>query len=388
MNKITRSSIETLAQPQSGNVISIYLPTHRHPTPPHIQEDQTRLKNLLRQAKEKWHDQNGNMAISATFDQLESDVEPLEFWQQATEGMAIFVSPEAYKVYHLPMECEERVCVSDTYDVTPLLIVAAYDQPYYVLALAMHNTKLFKGDIYGLESVAVDFPTSPEDALNIDEMFSNSNTIRSQNSPSSGGNGTVASHGQGDSNRAGREERFQYFRILENTMINNKEFDSSLPMIVAGTDSEAGDFRSTTKLPHVLAEYIQGNHTNSTLPDLATMAWPIIQSEIISKRAIKAVEQLQEKEGIQKSSFDYKDVSEAASMGRVQTLLVGITRRTTDTVSDAVHTAVPILSFAKQQDYESIAELVKKVIAQGGTILGVGNEMLPAKVPVAAIYRY
>jgi hypothetical protein len=81
-------------------------------------------------------------------------------------------------------------------------------------------------------------------------------------------------------------------------------------------------------------------------------------------------------------------MTEAANMGRIKTLLVGITRKTTDTVSDAVHTAVPILTFAKQYEYENVAELVRKVLAQGGSILGVGNEMLPAKVPVAAIYRY
>lgn len=388
MNKVTRSSIETLAQPQSGNVISIYLPTHRHPTPPHMQEDQTRYKNLIREAKEKWLSDDKNPDMSATFERMDDKLEHMNFWQHTTEGMAIFASPDTFEVYNMPVECEERVCIADSYDITPLLITMAYDQPYYLLALAMHNTKLFKGDMYGLEPVALDFPTSPEDALNIDEMFSNSNTIRNQNSPSSGGNGAVASHGQGDSNRAGREERFQYFRILENTILNSKEIDNSLPVVIAGTDSEVGDFRNSTKMLTVVHEYVQGNHTNTTLQELATLAWPIIQSEVISKRAIEAVDQLNESVGIQKSSYDYKDMKEAADMGRIKTLLVGITRKTTDTVSDAMQTAVPILTFAKQYEYEHVAELVKKVLAQGGNILGVGNELMPAKVPVAAIYRY
>jgi hypothetical protein len=353
-----------------------------------MQEDQTRYKNLIRQAKEKWHEQVGDDSMASTFEQMEGKLAAVDFWQQTTEGLAVFVGPGTFEVFQLPIECEERVCVADSYDITPLLIIEAYDQPYYLLDLAMHNTKLFKGDMYGLEPVAVDFPASPEAALNIDEMFSNSNTIRNQNSPASDGSGAVASHGQGDSNRAGREERFQYFRILENTMTALKEFDSTLPIVIAGTDSEVGDFRNSTKLTTVVHEYIQGNHTNTTLPELSRLAWPIIQSEIISKRAIDAIEQLREKEGLQKSSYDYKDVTEAANMGRVQTLLVGITRKTTDTVSDALQNAVPILTFAGQPDYERITELVKKVLAQGGTILGVGNEMLPAKVPVAAIYRY
>lgn len=387
MNKVTRSSIETLVRPQSGNVISIYLPTHRHPTPPHMQEDQTRYKNLIREAKEKWLSDNTNPNMSAIFEQMEEKLEHLNFWQHTTEGMAVFAGPDTFEVYNLPVECEERVCVADSYDVTPLFITMAYDQPYYLLALAMHNTKLFKGDMYGLEPVAIDFPTSPEDALNIDEMFSGSNTVRSQNGPS-GASNVIAPHGQGDSNGAGREERLSYFRIIENMIMDAKDIDHSLPVIVAGTDSEAGDFRTMSKLPTLVHAYVQGNHTNSTLQDLAALAWPVVQLEIIGKRAIEAVDQLNEKVGIQKSSYNYKDMTEAADMGRVKTLLVGITRKTTDTVSDAVQTAVPILTFAKQYEYEHIAELVKKVLAQGGNILGVGNELMPAKVPVAAIYRY
>ncbi len=91
---------------------------------------------------------------------------------------------------------------------------------------------------------------------------------------------------------------------------------------------------------------------------------------------------------MQKSSCNLHDITEAANIGRIKTLLVGMTKKTTSTVSDVVHTAVPILTFAKQYDHDHIADLVKKVLAQGGTILGIGNEMLPAKVTVAAIYRY
>lgn len=388
MHKVTQSSIETLARPQTRNVISIYLPTHRHSTPLHIQEDQTRFKNLIREAKETWLSDSKNKNLSSIFKQLESKLENFDFWQHTTEGMAIFAGPDTLEIYNLPVECEERVCITDSYDITPLLIVAASDQPYYLLNLAMHNTKLFKGDMYGLEPVAVDFPTSPEDALNIDEMFSGNNTVRSsQNGPSGPGN-TIAPHGQGDSNAAGREERLQYFRIIDSMIASAADIDHSLPVLIAGTDSEAGDYRNMSKLPTLIHTYVQGNHANTTLQNLSALAWPIIQTEVINKRAAAAIDQLNEKAGIQKSSYDYKDMTEAASMGRVKTLLVGITRKTTDTVSDAVHTAVPILTFAKQYEYDHVAELVKKVLAQGGNILGVGNEMLPAKVPVAAIYRY
>jgi hypothetical protein len=385
MHKVTQSSIETLTRPQTENVISIYLPTHRHSTALHIQEDRTRFKNLIREARERWLSGNNHSDLSSTFEQLEAKLEDYDCWQQTTEGMAIFAGNDTLEIYNLPVECEERIYIADAYDITPLLIIAASDQPYYLLNLAMHNTKLFKGDVYGLEHVAIDFPTSPEDALNIDELFSNSNTVRSQNS---GPGGNISPHGQGDSNAAGTEERLQYFRIIDSMIATTEGIDSTLPVLIAGTDSEAGDYRNMSKLPALIRPYLQGNHTNTTLHDLSTLAWPIIEAEVIAKRETAAIDQLNEKAGVQKSSCDYKDMTEAANTGRIKTLLVGITRKTTDTVSDAVHTAVPILTFAKQYEYDNVAELVKKVLAHGGNVLGVGNEMLPAKVPVAAIYRY
>lgn len=383
MNKITQAAIDTLAQPQPTKVISIYLPTHPDSSPLHRQEDQTRFKNLIRTAQEHWHAEQSDEAIFNSYNQLMEKLDDSAFWQQTTEGMAIFISPTEYSIYHLPISSQERVCIDDSYDITPLLMVMAYDQPYYLLALAMHNTKLFYGDMYGLEPVAIDFPTSPEDALNIDEMFSGSHTIRNQNTA-----GSSAAHGQGDSNGAGREERLHYLRLID-TMINDSTaLDSSLPVLVAATDNEAGDYRHLSKLPSLIHAYIQGNHTQSTLSELHKLAWPIVQTEVSLKQATEMVEEFQEREGIEKSSRHLRDIMEAAKMGRIKTLLVGMTKKTTDTVSDAIHAAAPVLTFAKQYDRDHIAQLVKIVMAQGGTILGINHELLPAKVTVAAIYRY
>lgn len=384
MNKITRTSIESLTKHQNGITASIYLPTHRHPSPPHIQEDQTRFKNLIHEARDKWQEQSSDIT---KFQELESKLDDLEFWHQATEGMAIFISHDRLEIYHLPIECEEHVCVGDSFDLTSLYALSSYDQPYYLLALAMHNSKLMRGDMYGLEPVAIDFPTSMEDALNIDEMFANSNTIRGVEGGAIG-NGAGAPHGQGDSSEAGREERMQYFRIIDRMIADASAVDPSLPLLIAGTDSEAGDYRQLSKLPHVVDAYIQGNHGNTSIQDLHALAWPIIQQEVVDKKLTDAVEQCNELNGIDKASDNLTDITEAAKMGRVDTLLLTMIRKTNDSVSDAVKTAVPILTFSKGSEDSAIASLARIVFMQGGKILGSHYRMLPKRVRVAAIYRY
>ncbi|HET8883956.1 MAG TPA: hypothetical protein VFM68_00615 [Candidatus Saccharimonadales bacterium] len=387
MNKVTQSSIELLQQPQNASVLSIYLPTHRYPTPPHMQEDQIRFKNLIRKARDEWQKNSNDHAVDDIYKQLEAKLDDLDFWQQATEGTAVFASPDHIETYHLPIECEERVYVGDSYDITPLRIIMTLDQPYYLIALAMHNTKLLRGDIYGLEPVAIEFPTSPEDALNIDEMFSNSRTVRSREGPS-GADNAISPHGQGDSSEAGREERLQYFRIIDGIIADSAVIDQTLPVLIAGTDSEAGDYKNISKLPTLLSTYLQGNHTTTPLQGLHAQAWQIIHNEVVNKKTATAVEQFQELRGVEKSSRDIQHITESADAGRIGTLLVTMLRMTTDSVSDTVHTAVPIITFTENYEHGHIIELVQKVAAQGGRILGLNYDSMPEKVPVAAIYRY
>jgi hypothetical protein len=383
MNKITQPVIESLSQDTEGPVVSIYLPTHRYPTPPHMQEDETRFKNLLHEARDKWKDKVQTNDMDRTFQQLEEKLDDPTFWHEATEGMAIFATPDRYDLYHLPMESEEHVCVSEAFDITPLLILQEYDQPYYLLTLAMHNTKLFKGDMYGLESVNLEFPASPEDALNIDEMFTNSNTIRNQDAA-----GMASPHGQGDSNQAGTEERLQYFRILDAIIADSPLVDNTLPVLVAATDSEAGDYRRLSKLNGLIQPYLKGNHTGDSPQVLHALAWPLIQQEIVHQRTQAMIERYNELQGIDKSSNDIEAIGVAADSGRIATLVVGMIRYTTDTVRDKVDSAVPVITFVKHQSAELLEQLARKVRAKGGKIVGVNYSLTPEKVPVAAIYRY
>ena len=49
MKKVDVSAIKNLIAYEGEPALTLYIPTHRYPTPPSIQEDQTRFKNLVRQ---------------------------------------------------------------------------------------------------------------------------------------------------------------------------------------------------------------------------------------------------------------------------------------------------------------------------------------------------
>lgn len=382
MNKITPELIEATAQYSGEPVLTIYLPTHRYPTPPNIQEDQIRFKNLVREGCEKWAQVVDEQAVRKVQNQLEESLNDLSFWQDAIESMVIFAAVDKCEIYHLPIEVEEYTYVGERFDVTPLSIFKELDQPYYLFALAKHEPRLFKADRYGVEPVEIEFPASPEDALNIDEMFANSNTIREGAGPEGS-----KSHGQGDSSRAGEQERIQYFRILDDLIMKAKGVDQSLPVLLAATDNEAGDFIAHTQNRNLMEVFVPGNFTKATPRELHEAGWEVIEREIITTRLEKLVNRYGEMIGAQKASTDLADIKAAAEAGRVECLLLPLLDRTNDSVSDSTQESY-LIRFIDEYREGEYRELVHLVLSQGGGVTAMTRDAMPDGALVGAIYRY
>jgi hypothetical protein len=386
MNKINQSIIDDLSTDQGQQVLSIYMPTHQMSTPATIKGDQIRLKNLLRDGIEKLRKAEPTLDEKTIYARLDKAINEEGVWVETSKSLAIFTDGSEVRIFHLPIECSEYVCINTRYDTAPLELLFSIDQQFYVFALAKHNPKLFRGDMYKLQPVAIDLPSSPEDALHIDEMFNGSNTIRAFSS-GGGGNDTLSTHGQGDSNHAGQEERLMYFRMLEHLIMSSEDFDANIPMVIAATQSEASDFKNLSKIPYLLGAYIPGNHANTQLHELHMLAWDTVVKEVLDTKISEAVEHFEELKGIQKASSDPDEIMQAAKAGRVDTLLVGMLETSNDSVEDGANTNGLIIRF--NHEYRTrIAELVSAIKAQGGKIIGVDTSALTTPMRIAAVYRY
>lgn len=386
MNKLTQEKFDELVRfraAEGESALTLYVPTNRFPTPANMQEDQTRFKNLVREGCEKWSSHTDERTVKKVRNELEACVSDTSFWQAATETLAVFATAEEVQVYHLPLEVEPRSHVGPTFELTPLYILDHINRPFYVFALAMHDSKLYKADMYGVEPVAIDFPASPEDALNIDEMYANSNTVRDGD----GGGGGLAFHGQGDSSEAGQEERIKYFRILAEMIRRSKDVDQTLPILVAATESEAGDFKATIDGLNLLEPFLAGNHTKDETPQLHAAAWRIIESELLERDALAVRDRYGELSGAGKSSAVLEDIRAAAKEGRVEALLLPILDLTPDSVSDRSEPGL-LVRFPEVYDKEEWGGLAQLVCENGGQLIGTREEHMPEGARIAALYRY
>lgn len=380
MNKITPEKLMELAAYEGDSVLTIYMPTHVQSTPPHMSEDQTRYKNLIREGMHQWEKVAGPVDFNLIRTRLEQRLDDQEFWKHMSQSLAIFANEKEVAMYHLPIEVNEQVYVGATYDTVPLLQVETMNQAFYVFALAMHDSKLYRGDLYGLEPVAVDFPQSIEAALNIDEMFINSNTIRA-------GSGSMreAAHGQGDSQEAGHEERLIYLRMLDQRIIASKHVDHRLPIVIAATDNEAGDFQAISRLPFLLSPHVNGNRTKGDLGELHRLASDIIHEAVTDQHLREAAKRYGELIGVNKAADDIADITKAAEAGRVETLLLNVFNRTRDSVTDSLKS---VAFRESEHEKDTMLTLINQVITTGGTIKLMPGKLMPSQATAAAMYRY
>lgn len=388
MQKVTKETIQNLSHPQDNMVLSMYMSTRRHASPADLQENQTRFKNMIRRARDLVDETESSHHIKSSLSVLEERLDAREVWGETLQSLALFVSEGDVQLFHLPIECEESIYFSTSYNIAPLLVFASYSQPFYVLALAQHEPKLFKGDAYSLEPTSIVLPKSQNAALNIDEEHPGGHTKRSHQGGPDGASNTTTPHGEGDDDRINSEDKRKFFRIIDDTISRHAEFDKTLPVLVAATDNEAGDYLAHTKLPTVLTAFLKGNYTTTPLAEIHEHAWRIVHDHIVEANDASIVERFHELQGAKKSSYAFAEIRQAAKEGRVDTLLVNMLDSTHDSINGVTAERSPIVRTSTNIDTNDLMELIDTVYRRGGHPVALNTASMPHGAPVAALYRY
>lgn len=382
----SRDETKELLAHTNHALITLYMPTHRVSSPPHVHEDNTRYKNLVRLAEEKLHAHEASHDdIHAIVKQLEALMSNQEFWQHQTDGLAVYVSPYELRTYNLPLTIDEYVAADERYHLAPLMLQLELNQPYYVLGLAVHEPKLYKGDVSNFELCDVELPVDPESALNIDEMHVNRLQTRGARvrQPNTG-NAPGIFHGHGGSPREIEgPERQRYFKMIDEIIA--KHTDASLPLVLVGTDNMVTEYRGISNHKNIVSDTIDGNRNHEDLPEMHRLTWAVVQRSVIEPEQSKLLEQYDELIAQNRSVSNKTEVQAVSTEGRIDTLFAGMILTTTDNVIDQV-ASIPKVIFP--ENYESIDATAKDVFEQSGRVVGMDISRMPNRMPVAAILRY
>lgn len=380
MNQLSSKRIEMIVNKvTSGQALTIYMPTHQIPTRQHMDEDQIRFKNMMQKAL-KLIDKSGNKYFHAFLDKKFKDAMSNNlFWEQCTKSMLITARLGMFEVTHLPVDCDEYIALDDYFHLGPVYGLLYDMQDFHILHMAQKNPKLYKANNYNADELDIGLPVDSHTALQIDEEHQKSVQHHS-------GRNTQF-HGHGGGKDSGDWEERQYMRIIDKLVAVN--IDTSLPVVLAGTEHELGLYKSLSNLPNICDATISLNADRLDINILHEKAFGVIQSEIIDARreyAINAFRQTYAKSP-RKTVLDAEALQQVSSEGRADTVLLAVWKRTTDTVRDNKN-QVRKLVMPNSMNNKSVDAALEKAWKQGADIINVLASQLPKRSLLAANLRY
>lgn len=386
MEKLSKALLEELLAVQTAPAVTIYMPTQMSAAPPHLSENQIRFKNLLHEAADKVKEAYGHQELaSQLLEKIDQYRDNVAFWSDQSAGLLICATPDRFRMFHLPIDTEEYVAADVQFHLAPLMGIMHDFREFYVLALAQQDPVLYKGTMYGLEHAGIELPSNAQDALNIDEA-----NTKSENQGTARGTSLDPAwfNGRGGGKDPTEEDRMRYFRLVDHQIY--EKADRSLPLVLAGVDSETVEFRGISKYSHLLEGTISGNHTSTQPQDLFAQAQTIVRKELVLPEHQSAIEEYSRLSGANPSRIakDVSTIAEAAKQGRIDKLLAAMSRRTTDTVRDQSE-AVPRITFPEaSEDRRQLNEIARTVWETSGTVINLEPDEMPQPALMLARLRY
>jgi hypothetical protein len=311
-------SLADIRQVISGDVgtkVTLQMPAHMAGR--EVQQDPTRLKNLVEKAIElldDWPVANPLEFMSSARDRIHDSV----FWQHQGNGLVVLIDEQQTRWYRLPQSLGELVVVGDDFHVGSLVAQAASQRRFWTLSLDWDQARLFHGTQESLEEIRDDdFPArmdqivTPRDT--VEQLQRRSYRMPGQAARREGG---AVLHGQGEGEGKIAADRELYLMRV-GSHLEHAMYNAEAPWVLLATAEVRGHFLAQTDLEPTA--FSDGSPTH--LDEDAIRSQSVSLLTHIFERDH---EQLREDFGMQASrglgSEDIEDILRAALAGRVDTL--------------------------------------------------------------------
>lgn len=385
MDILNPTDLKSLIEQKGKWCVSVYMPTHR--VGRDQQQDPIRLKNLLAEAETKL------LANGIRRPEVQKLMEPAEqllwnrdFWQHQGDGLAIFLSNEFSKVFRLPAAFEDTLIIGNTFHITPLLPLLGREGTIYILAISLNHVRLFQATADTVTEITLDFPTSMQDALWIDEPEKYLNLHSGSISMSEGKGGAAIFHGHDPADEE-KTNIVRFFQVVNQgleSLIENK----TIPMVLAGVEYLLPIYREVSTYQNILEDSIPGNPDRENIKDLHEAAWKIARP-LFEENQKKAVEKFEQLHGQPSNlaSTDLETAVKAARYGQVETLFVPLGEHQWGRY-DAENNKV-IRASEPGAEYEDLLDFAAaETILNSGQVFAVPREQMPGDSDLAITLRY
>jgi hypothetical protein len=380
-----KNELKELVQVKGGPCVSIFMPTHR--VGAQVQQNPIRLKNLLKESEQQLislgtRQTEARELLRPAHELLGNGI----FWRQQADGLAVFVSPDIFRTYTLPMQFKELSVATDRFHLKPLLSLFSEDGRFFVLALSQKDLRLLECTRYGVNVVELEgVPRSMDEALKYDDPEKQLQFYTGTQSYGGQGKRPALFHGTGPNADDKKSDIWRYC-ILINSGLHKLLREEQTPLILAGVDYLLPIYREANSYAHILEGGVTGNPELLSAEELHEKAWEIVHPHF-QKNLQDALAKYRQLAGTGLASSDVREIVPAAHFGRVETLLLTAGRQLWGAYNPDT-TEVILHEKAEPGDQDLLDLAAIQTFVNGGGVHSVRPEKLDSEQQVAAVFRY
>jgi hypothetical protein len=312
-------------------------------------------------------------------------VEDNHFWQHQRDALAIFLAPDLFNYYQLPMQLNEFVKVGQRFHLKPLLPLLSGDGLYYVLAVSLNQARFLKCTRASVDELEVDdMPHSLAEAMQYDDphrqLQYHTNTLKGTE-----GREVAMYHGSGLGEEDSKESILRYFRLIDQGL-GNYLSDKNSPLVLAGVEYLFPIYQEANSYNYLTEKGLPGNPEEISSEDLQTRTWPLVE-HYFHKAEQEALTYYGPLTGTGRTTHDIEEAAPAAQNGRVEILFMadGFEQwGCYDPTIDKVH----LHERPEPGDEELYDFTAMQTIVNGGSVYILDQDRIPEGKPIAALLRY
>ncbi len=362
--------------------LSLYQRTHRQH--PEKAQDLIRFRNLVKQLGESLRQKYPAHETQALLQPFEALAADREFWNHASEGLAIFSAEGLFRVYPLQRPVANLAVVADSFMSKPLLRILQSADRYHILGLSRHAFRLFEGNRDALGEVAPldDVPQTASEMLN----KTLGGDERSDRVYGPAGTGSMTRQDIDIKQDAIRRDTTLFFRAVDEAVQAHHSQPSGLPLILAGLPEHHKLFREVSHNPALMKHAIDVNPDSISLEALRDRAWQVVLPDYLERLA-GLVDKFGTARANDQGTDKLADIAAAANAGRIATLLIEADRLIPGKIDPSTGAVVDgDLSHPEMGDL--LDDCGERVLKSKGDVVIVPTERMPTQTGAAAIYRY
>ena len=389
MDILSKEEIKKLIVTSSEYCISIYMPAHEQWN--NMDEDKIRYKNQLQEIEKILEKKNlRKKEIDKLLNPPRNLLEDNEFWNHQSRGLAVFISPDSFYTYVLPIEVEEKHFVSNRFYIKPLIPALSGDERYFLLALDLNSIKLYEGGRFTLNEITLpdDTPVTIKQAMRWDDPEKSVQFHTGTQTQVSGQNRSAIFHGHGS---GGMDEAVYKEKILEFFRMADKGIYSiigkeNIPLILAGVEYLIPIFRKAASYPNIFERGLDVDPETLNKTELHKKSWELIKP-YFKKNQEKAFNKYEDLVNNHKASDDLKEIVKAAHAKRIESLFINIDENKWGEFNPDKNEV--ILSSNGSKGHRELLDLAAAyTLLNSGKIYALHTDQMPAENPAAAVFRY